>query len=156
MRALFVEYVDLRIDVARQEVDLATAMPRAGKLQDELWTIARDAARADPASIPLALFLQSMNEVIDLQTKRVVAAVRTRIPRVVWSALFFLAAIALLGVGYHAGLVGSTQIVPLSMLVLSFGTVVLLIANLDRPNQGLIDIDQGPLEEVLQSLSPPG
>ena len=49
----------------------------------------------NPGSIVVGLFVESLNEVIDIYTKRVTVGVRNRIPGVIWLALLAVAVIAL-------------------------------------------------------------
>lgn len=152
VHALLAEYVDLLLSVARDPSHLATALIRTGEIEDQLWSTARDALRADPTSQAAALFTAALNDVFDLQSDRLQVGARDRIPAPIWIALYFLTALCMLAVGYHAGMMGSARLLPLTVLVLAFSTVVLLIADLDRPQQGFLRVSQEPLEDVAREL----
>ncbi len=59
-------------------------------------------------------------------------------------------------VGYEFGLTGTRSWLPTVLLVIIFTTVTLLIADLDRPQEGLIQVSQQPLLDLLKLIGPPG
>ena len=63
-----------------------------------------EAAAKNPGSIMTGLFIQSLNEVIDLHAKRLLVGLRSRIPVAIWVALFALALLGMASMGYQAGL----------------------------------------------------
>ena len=79
MRDLLREYVDVRLEGVRSR-KIEEAIQRSEKLHGQLWSLAAEVGEKNPNSIIVGLFIQSVNEVIDLHTKRVVAGLRSRIP----------------------------------------------------------------------------
>ena len=77
-KELIREYVPLRI--APDRAQLATNIEQSEEIQAELWTIAEEVARTEGSDV-VALYIESLNEVIDLHTTRVVAGVYSRVPR---------------------------------------------------------------------------
>jgi hypothetical protein len=76
-RRLLREYVDVRL-AAASGAPIDEALRRAEAIHRELWTEAVGAAGQDPRSVPTGLFIQSLNELIDLHAKRVLASLRNR------------------------------------------------------------------------------
>ena len=70
-----------------------------------MWAIAEDVARAQPSDVT-ALFIESLNEVIDLHTSRFVAGVYARVPPTI---LLLLVAGVILGLGWSATTPGSAR-----------------------------------------------
>ena len=104
---------------------------------------------------PIAgLFIQSLNDVIDLHAKRVTMGARNRIPFTIWGALYFTAIFAMAGVGYHAGLTGTTRTLATLALVVTFSGILWLIADLDRPQEGLLKVSQQAMIDLRTSLTP--
>ena len=64
------EYVDVRVRGIR-EGKIAEAVARSEELHEQLWSQATAAAEKNPGSIMTGLFIQSLNDVIDLHAKRV-------------------------------------------------------------------------------------
>ncbi len=148
--ALLREYVGLRI--GGRENDTAQALARSQVVHDLLWEQARSAAEADPHSIMTGLFVQSLNEVIDLHAKRVLAGLHSRIPIVLWICLLGLASLGMGAVGYQAGLATSGRSPAMPGLAMAFGVVLLLIADLDRGQEGLLRISQQALIDVQRTM----
>jgi len=137
VRRLLREYVDVRITAAQRD-SVEQAIRRSEDLLGQLWTEAVAAAEQDPRSVPVGLFVQALNEVIDLHTKRVTAGLRSRIPAPVWAALCAVVILAFVAMGYHSGLTKTSRSPAVLMVVLTFAVVVWLVADLDRPGQGLL------------------
>ena len=75
-----------------------------------------------------SLFLQSLNDVINLHAKRVVAALYNRVPSAIWLGLYSLLVLAMAVMGYHEGMGGTRRSLAVFVLVLAFSTVLALIA----------------------------
>jgi hypothetical protein len=154
IRALLRDYVDVRLE-AVQSGHVTDGIRRSETLHDQLWAHAVTVAQANPTSIVVGLFVQSLNEVIDLHAKRVTAGLRNRIPGVIWVALFVLAVLSLSAMGYHAGLAGTSRSVAELAVALAFAAVIGLIADLDRPQDGALVVSQQALIDLRQSMSVP-
>jgi hypothetical protein len=130
----------------------APALARSEELQDRLWSQAVAAGEKNPTAIT-GLFIQSLNEVIDVHAKRVTMGLRNRIPFVIWGMLYFTAIVAMAGVGYDAALTGTTRPLAALALALTFAGVLCLVADLDRPQEGLIKVSQQAMIDLRNSLT---
>lgn len=148
------EYVDLRIR-GTASGDPAPAIARSEQIHNEIWAHAAAAGQQQPQSITVGLCIQSINELIDLHSVRVQAAMRSRIPLVIWVALFGLALLGMGSVGYLDGLSSTVRSPAMIGLVLAFTCVVYLIADLDRGHEGLLQVTQQALVDVHRSMQPP-
>ena len=154
VRSLLREYVDVRLE-AVQPGKLSQSIGRSEELHARLWAHAVAVGEKNPGSIVVGLFIASLNEVIDLHAKRLALGVRNRIPGTIWAALSFVAIIGTSVMGYHAGLAGSGRSLALLALVLAFSAVVTLIADLDRPQEGLLRVSQQTMIELQKTLAAP-
>ena len=152
MRGLLRDYVDTRL-AAVQSGDLAEGIRRS-ELQDQLWARAVP-RRTNPASIVVGLFVESLNEVIDIHAKRVTTGVRNRIPGTIWAVLFTIAVLSLGAMGYHSGLVGTDRSLAVIAVAFAFSAVIALVVDLDRPQEGTLRVSQQALIDVRQSMSTP-
>lgn len=149
------EYVVFRIRGAEeQEEDVAAAAAKTEQLHELLWAQATAAAEKNPSSILTGLFIQSLNETIDLHAKRVLVGIRSRIPVVIWGGLFLLAMLGLASVGYQSGLSATRRSPAMLGLALAFAGVMALIADLDRGQEGLLRVSQQALVDVQKSMEP--
>ena len=146
------DYVDMRLKAAVGEVALAEAMHVSEDLQERMWAIALEAGRGEPAAITVGLFTQSLNEVIDLHSKRVTAAVRDRIPSTIWATLYLLMVIGMVMMGLQIGQSGTRQLSTEVALALAFSMALFVIADLDRPQAGLVNVSQAALLDVQKKM----
>ena len=152
-RDLLREYVDVRLE-AVQPGKLTQAIAKSEELQNRLWEVAVAAAEKDRTPIT-ALYVQSLNEVIDLHAKRLLAGVRSRVPAVIWIVLYLLVLIAMLMMGYHSGLLNSRRSIAVVALIVGFSSVLFLIADLDRPVQGTLQVSQQAMIDLRRSMTAP-
>jgi CDP-diglyceride synthetase len=103
---LLKDYVQVWLDITQHvpsPAELSAAITRSNAIQEALWQQAKAAAATDNAMVPTGLFIQSLNEMIDNQQKRL-TAYRNRVPNLVLLTLYGVAAIASAFAGYASGL----------------------------------------------------
>lgn len=153
VRGLLRDYVDQRLGAVKAG-NAVNALKESEALQSKLWALAVTAGQQHPNSIIVGLFVESLNEVIDIHSKRVTAGLRNRIPGTIWLSLFVIAALSLGAMGYHSGLAGPTRSLVLVAVALAFSAVIGLVVDLDRPQEGALVVSQQPLVDVRQSMTP--
>jgi hypothetical protein len=152
-RRLLKDYVEIRLQAARSG-DLAASAQKCEQIQVALWDQATAAASADPHSIPIGLFISSLNDVIDVHAMRLQAVVRARLPFAVWAILFSVSALAFLMMGYHSGLCARARSPGAFLVTLAFSLVIWLVADMERPHEGLLFISQQPMIDLRNSMEP--
>ena len=145
IRPLLSEYVDVRLS-ALDPHNVEQALARSEEIHVELWKQAEALARDYPSDV-IALFVESTNEIINLHTMRLVA-VNTRIPEPLWLSIYALAGLTMLLVGLHNSYSGQRSVMGLVAMVLAFSAVILLIADLDRPTGGFLQVSQQALVDL--------
>lgn len=153
IRQLLCEYVDVRIKAAQSE-KVDHAIRRSEELHTLLWSEAVTIAEKDPRSVPSGLFVQTLNDVIDLHAKRVTVGLRYRIPITIWSALSAVAVLSFAAMGYQCGLSGPHRSPVLIVVALSFATAIWLVADLDRPGHGTLKVSLQPLIDLRATMGP--
>jgi len=144
------QYVEARL-VAVQSKDSAqvsTMGVDAERLQRRLWDMAVVHARKDMNSDVAALYIESLNDLINLHALRVAVGLHARIPTGIWLALYVLIVLSMFAVGYHTAIAGSRRSWIMLVLALSFTLVITLIGALDRVQSGYLPVSQQPLEEL--------
>jgi hypothetical protein len=154
IRALLRSYADARLEAFRSGW-AAEQILRSEAIQNQLWSAATALGLQHSESIVVGLFVQSLNEVIDLHAKRVTAGLRNRIPGAIWAALLTIATLSMGAMGYHGGLVGTTRSLAIIVVAVTFSAVINLISDLDRPQEGSLTVSQQALIDVRQSMNPP-
>ena len=150
LRELIREYVPLRIATS-DEAELIANLERSEALQADMWEIAEDVARTQPSDVT-ALFIESLNEVIDLHTSRFVAGVYARVPPTILLLLVAGVILSLGLVGYNAGLSEKRSPIIAIVLVVALGATLWLVVDLDRPREGFIQTSQQPLIDLQGKL----
>jgi hypothetical protein len=151
-RNLVREYTVLRSG-GRSSIMSPQGMAESASLQDRLWAIA-DEARIQSDTVATGLFIQSLNDLIDLDAVRVTAHLN-RIPNTIWLMLGVVAFFSMAALGYELGMAGSRSWVVTILMVITFTSVILLIADLDRSQAGLLQVSQQPLLDLLNKIGTP-
>jgi hypothetical protein len=124
------------------------------RIQGDLWKLTSGVAENNPRSITVGLFIQTLNDLIDLHAKRVLVGTRSRIPVVIWVGVYGMALLGMGAVGYLSGLSATRRSPVMLALILSFSIVLILIADLDRGQEGLLRIGQQAMVDVQKSMQP--
>jgi hypothetical protein len=149
------EYVKIRLDITQHPVsqtELMVAIDRSNTLQEALWQQAQAVAAKDNGMVPTGLFIQTLNEMIDNQEKRL-AVYRNRVPNIVLLALFGVAAIAHAFAGYASGIAPRGSRLPVYITGFLVSAVIFMILDLDRPSAGFIEVSQQPMIDAAASIA---
>ncbi len=144
-------------------IRLSNAVPGSGvalaaiadesRLQRSLWRLAGESLDGSPRDSAPRLYVESLNEMIDMQTTRV-SALANRVP---FAVLFFEIVGAAVGLGLLAlylSILGRGVVSV--VLAAAFVSVLLLITfDLDRPTRGLVTVPDTPLVSLRASMIPP-
>jgi hypothetical protein len=150
-RQLLREYVDQRL-AAVDRASIAQSIARSEEIHNELWTRAETLAK-DDSSPTLALYIASLNEVIDLHTDRINVGLVLRLPWALELTLFIVAMLALVLVGVHAGYSEKRNPVALIAFVMILSAVLLLIEDLSRSQEGLLQVSQQALIDLQRQIN---
>jgi hypothetical protein len=158
-----VQSIDLLKHYADADIALSDAVPGSGgalaaiavesRIQRELWRLAgRALARAPVDSAP-RLYVDALNEMIDMQTVRV-AGLANRVPGAVLALEVAGASFALGLLGAYLAILGR-GLVPVLLGALLVTMLLLVTFDLDRPTRGLIRVPDTPLVSLRVSMEQP-
>lgn len=154
VKRLLRQYVDIRASVAGSVMSwdaLELLIDQSVAIHQKLWAVAATVAKADPTPVT-GLVVQSINDVIDAHSNRVMIGMRSTIPIEIWIGLYVVAAISLGSAGFQWGSNDRQSIYPDLALVLTFAAVLTLVADLDNPARGFIKTDQFPILDLAEDL----
>jgi hypothetical protein len=149
------EYVKVRLNITQSipsPQETAAAITRSNAIQEALWQQVKAVAAKDSALVPTGLFIQSLNEMIDNQEKRLTAAFNG-VPNIVLIALYGFAIVACAFAGYAGGLEAQRARLPIYTMGVLISAVIFLIQDLDRPSAGFITVSQQPMRDVADSIA---
>jgi hypothetical protein len=153
---LIVRYTDASLRLSKAVPNTQAFDDAVGEenvLIRRLWRLAGEDVAADPRGNASRLYVETLNEMINMQTTRV-AALNNRIPGAVL-------ALEVLGAAFAFGLLalftallgrGATAVILAAVLV---SLLLLVTFDLDRPTRGLIRVPDSPLNSLRASMVPP-
>jgi hypothetical protein len=158
-KQLLRDYIELRSvgklgDEKSVEQDLAESLRVSEQIQKGLWLLAVQAdgrkSKNQTATMRNSMLMASVLALTDIHYTRLHSAVMNRIPLTIWMTLYLMAILAMIIMGYQAGLTGKRSPVATITLALAFSAVIILISDLDRPvmsffeinNQLLLDLNE--------------
>ena len=154
-RDLLREYVEIRLEAAADETKVEPALTRSEAIHGELWSIVEDNVRQGQESAIMALFVDSINEVIDVHSLRL-AAIDLRLPRLLGVVLYVATLLSFLLVGLSSSADGKRDVFTILLFALAFVAVLMLVVDLDRPQEGLLTVSQTALSDLLRQMTMTG
>jgi hypothetical protein len=151
-RDLLQEYVEIRLDAASDPTQYESTLTRSEEIHNQLWSIVEDTANQGQDSDLFALFVESINEVIDVHSLRL-AAIDQRLPRQLGIVLYAATILSFLLVGISSSGNGKRDTVTILLFAVAFVTVFIIIVDLDRPQEGLLTVSQTALSDLLSQMS---
>ena len=157
MRSRSLEQIERYTDTT---IRLANSVPKSAqaraaiadgqRLQRSLWRLAGEALAGSPTDSAPRLYVETLNEMIDMQTVHV-AALNNRVPGAVLAIEVVGAAVALGLLALYLAILARGVITV--VLAAAFVSVLLLVTfDLDRPVRGLIRVPDAPLVDVRASM----
>ncbi|HEY4260315.1 MAG TPA: hypothetical protein VGM98_09145 [Schlesneria sp.] len=150
VQKLLREYAQIRLNLADKNID--EILKSSTDTQGQLWAQAKLLVKEEMDSELRSLFITSLNELIDLHQSRVTIGLQRRIPGTVWLAVYLLTALSMLAVGYQVGMSGIRRLRGTPVLAAAFSLVIVMIADIDRPAEGLMRVSQQAIADVQQMM----
>lgn len=148
--SLLRQYINVRVEYGTAGNDVAridSLLAETVRLQNELWARAVAYAQKDSNPVRAGYLLQSLNQVIDLESARRMA-LQNHVPESVIYVNGMVGVLAAMLVGYTFGLSGRRQLFPICVLALAITLVLAVIIDLDRPGSGFIHVSQQPMIDL--------
>lgn len=153
-RELLQQYAKVRLQwgEATDHVERVRMLRNEGlRLQDHIWNVAVENGLRSPNPLN-ALFLQSLNEAIDLEGLRW-AAYQSHIPSSVICLNVVVALFAATLIGYAFGLDRVRHLLSMCLLDVAITVALGMIVDLDRPRRGFITVSQQPMVDLVTALT---
>lgn len=122
------------------------------EIHQALWSHADAAVTEKPSPVTMS-FVTTLNETIDLDASHK-AAMRNHVPGGVWLLLLVVAGCGAWASGFSSGSDGLRSSFNRAVFPILIAVVITLIADMDRPQKGLIGVSQEPMEDLLESMQP--
>lgn len=151
-KKLLVDYIDLRVEAAKDFTKLDSMMSGSQQILNKLWTYAESLAAQDRSSEVYALFTTSVNDLVDNYNQRVTMTLEYRIPVAILWVLFIIEFLSMFALGYQFGISGKGSNTINLLLAVVFALVMFLILALDRPETGVVRLNPKPMLTLQNQL----
>jgi len=151
-RDLLQEYVEVRLAAAADTSLFDSARSRSEEIHNQLWSIVEKNVWDGKDSEMMALYVESINEVIDVHSLRL-AAIQLRLPRQLGIVLYAATVFSFLLVGISSSANGKRDTITILLFAIAFVTVFIIIVDLDRAQEGLLTVSQSALSDLLAQMT---
>jgi hypothetical protein len=145
------EYAVVRINLRLDPRGLEQDINRSLAMQAQLWRQATAVTAAAPQSLLTYRFVASLNEMNNTHERRI-SALRYHVPVQVLFMLIGIAIVAMGFAGFNAGATGARRIFPHMIMCVTVAGLIVLVVDLDSPNQGLIQVPVQALVDALHGI----
>ena len=144
------EYARIRAfdTFSHPDVPIDTIVRRSEEIQHELWS----QAVAHREHTHVRFYMDALSNLKNVHAERVTMGMHDHVPIFVWISLAFVTALGMITMGYQASLAGSGRTRAMIPLIVAFGVVFCLALDLDRPQQGILRVDQSPMVRLADTL----
>ena len=153
VRPLLVEYTEIRIAAANDPSQFDTVVTRSEEIHNDLWAIMEDNVRRGNESDIMGLTVDSVNDVIDVHSERLFVA-NLRLPRLLGILLLLATVLSFLLVGVASSADRKRDTAAMIIFALVFVAVLIVIVDLDRPQEGLLTVPQTAMTDLLRQITP--
>jgi hypothetical protein len=153
---LLVQYTDTAIalaDAVPGTTEARREIARGGRLQRGLWRLGAQALDDAPQDSAPRLYIETLNETIDMQTVRV-AGLSNRVPSAVLAIELIGAAVGLGLLALYLAMI-SRGVVTVVLAAGLVSVLLLITFDLDRPRRGLVTVPDTPLVALRASMELP-
>jgi hypothetical protein len=153
-RELLVQYTDLRMILAKDASlsQLENMKSRSQFILDSLWHYSEALAAQDRSSEAYSLYTASVNNLVEDYNKRITLTFEYRIPAAILWVLFIVTLFSMLLLGYQFGISGRKNTILAFFTAVIFSSVMFLILALDRPETGIMKLNQTPMITLYKQL----
>jgi hypothetical protein len=151
------EYGEIRLSVIQNAPSgekLKNANTRLHQIREALWLTTKGVSETEKNIVPIGVFVQAVNEMLDSQGRHTFA-LESGVPNAVFWALYGIGAVAFLFVGYANRLQAQSLRIPVYLMAAVVSGLIVLIQDLDRPTVGFINVNQVPMIDAVRDIAMP-
>ncbi|HTP03043.1 MAG TPA: hypothetical protein VMJ64_16830 [Anaerolineales bacterium] len=156
IRSILQQYLDVRLKAVQgSNVSLEDAKLRSEQLQGELWSATEAVVKANPGRDEISAYIESVNDVINVGTTRATIALNSRLPAAMVLGIYLVAALAMMITGFQIGHAQKRNLFGILVMIALFTLVIMLIIDLDRPQEGFLQVSQQALIDLQRLIGTP-
>lgn len=153
VKKLLKEYVDIRVNIIG-ETDRKTVkatLDRSNEINNLVWSEVSSAVKKEP-HVYSGTVIESINNMIDMNQKRIIGAIYNRIPESFWLIFLAISGLTMITMGFQARISKARRMIAVLPLIIAFTTLAEVIIDLDRPQQGLIKVGQEAMLDLQKTM----
>ncbi|MCJ7758197.1 MAG: hypothetical protein MUP24_08605 [Gillisia sp.] len=152
LRSALVEYTEVRFWGIENPDKIKEAIAKAEKIQNQIWGLITEMNSQNIGKDKInALLIEAVNDMFDMQTKRISKGLNDHIPDLIWIALYILIIIAMFEVGFILGKSDKSNWALILALSMSFSVIIIIIVDLDS-YKGLITLNQQAMYDMYDRI----
>lgn len=151
IRKLLRDYLKSRLEGILSQ-NVSEVLSVSDRLQDELWRQTTQVALKNPNTEVVSLYIDSVNDVINIHAKRVLGSLYARIPIIIWGSLFLILFVSIGALGYITGAEKNKVILVSCILIFTLAVVITMIHDLDSPQEGFLKVSQQSEIDLLNRI----
>jgi hypothetical protein len=155
IRAILQRYVDVRLAPALKNAAVVDSKFRSEQLQGELWDKTEAVVKANPGRDEISAYIESVNEVINVGTTRTTIALYSRLPVTMVLGMYVVFALAMMITGFQISHAEKRNLFGILVMIAIFTMVIMLIIDLDRPQEGLLQVSQQAMIDLQRLIGTP-
>jgi hypothetical protein len=152
-RPLLQEYTEIRIAAANDLSQLAPMLRRSEEIHNELWAMMEESVRRGYESDIMGMAISSVNDVIAVHSSRLFVA-NLRLPRILGILLILATVFSFMLVGIASSSDRKRDTAAMIIFAMVFAAVLIVIVDLDRPQEGLLTVPQTAMIDLLRKITP--
>jgi len=153
LRELLRDYAQLRLDAANQVVKLPYAVSQSERIHGEMWIIIERSVKQGNDSDIMTSLVDAVNDVIKTHSLRITAA-HKRLPRILGLVLIMSTILSFSLVGVASSVDRKRDTAAIFLFALVFTSVLMIMVDLDRPQEGTLTVSQTAMTDVLRQIEP--
>lgn len=153
LRKLLREYTEIRIAAANQEIELPAVLSRSEQIHQEMWIIIERSVREGNDSDIMTSLVDAVNDVIKTHSIRITSA-HKRLPSILGLVLIMSTILSFLLVGVASSADRKRDTPAIFLFAIVFTAVLMIMVDLDRPQEGTLTVSQAAMTDVLRQIEP--
>jgi len=153
LRRLLREYAQMRLDAANQLIELPVAIVQSEKMHHQMWQVVENNVKQGNQSDVMEGLVESVNQVINVHLLRITAATK-RLPSILGVILFGTTTLSFLLVGVASSSDRKRDTSAIFLFALAFVAVLMMMVDLDRPQEGILTVSQAAMTDVIRQMGP--
>lgn len=152
LRSALVDYTEVRFWGIENPDKIMQTIAKSEKIQNQIWELITKMNSQNIGKDKInALLIEAVNDMFDMQTKRISKGLIDHIPDLIWISLYILIIISMFEVGYILGKSDKTNWALILALSMSFSVIIIVIIDLDS-NKGFITLNQQAMYDMYDRI----